>query len=224
MPERVPDTGLCHPCPDMKQNTTILASKVTDWTNTIVDNCLKELQSLNKPYKYIITCIIMQKNGAGVNTCASMTWDTTKDNLCQASASLGHPLATSALRLDPAAPVVASADRRGTEAIRQGGMIRSTSHRDYQHLGGDCSIGTAPGASLTVERTNYPASMDVLLQEVAGDEGSGYQVPHRPAGTFPRVMIVTGKGFAIPPPSRALSTAGTVINGMCPRGRSHRPL
>ncbi|CAM9558649.1 unnamed protein product [Ectocarpus sp. 8 AP-2014] len=57
--------------------------KVTDWTNTIVDNCLKELQPLNKPYKYIITCIIMQKNGAGVNTCASMVWDTTKDNFCQ---------------------------------------------------------------------------------------------------------------------------------------------
>lgn len=25
----------------------------------------------------------MQKNGAGVNTCASMVWDTTKDNFCQ---------------------------------------------------------------------------------------------------------------------------------------------
>lgn len=56
---------------------------MTDWTNTIVDNCLKELQSLNKPYKYIITSIIMQKNGAGVNTCASMVWDPSKDNYCQ---------------------------------------------------------------------------------------------------------------------------------------------
>eukprot|EP00953_Heterococcus_sp_UTEX-ZZ885_P036660 18867-Heterococcus_DN1.PRE.3 len=57
--------------------------QVTDWTNHIVDNCLRELQSLNKPYKYIITCIIMQKNGAGLNTAASMYWDTEKDNQCE---------------------------------------------------------------------------------------------------------------------------------------------
>jgi dynein light chain Tctex-type 1 len=59
--------------------------QVTDWTNHIVDNCLRELQSLNKPYKYIITCIIMQKNGAGLNTAASMYWDTEKDNQCEVS-------------------------------------------------------------------------------------------------------------------------------------------
>ena len=67
--------------------------QVTDWTNTIVDNCIKELQSLNKPYKYIITCLIMQKNGAGVNTCASMVWDPTKDNFCQVCDE-GLPLST----------------------------------------------------------------------------------------------------------------------------------
>uniref|UniRef100_A0A6U1NWB1 Dynein light chain n=1 Tax=Fibrocapsa japonica TaxID=94617 RepID=A0A6U1NWB1_9STRA len=59
------------------------AKKVDDWTNTIVDTCLKELQSMNRPYKYVVTCIIMQKNGAGMNTTASMFWDTTKDGLCK---------------------------------------------------------------------------------------------------------------------------------------------
>ena len=63
-------------------DVTYSAKKVTDWTNHIVDNCLRELQSLNKPYKYIITCVIMQKNGAGLNTCASMFWDKDKDNMC----------------------------------------------------------------------------------------------------------------------------------------------
>ncbi|KAG5180135.1 flagellar inner arm dynein light chain Tctex1 [Tribonema minus] len=64
-------------------DVTYNAKKVTDWTNHIVDNCLRELQSLNKPFKYIITCIIMQKNGAGLNTSATMFWDPEKDNYCQ---------------------------------------------------------------------------------------------------------------------------------------------
>ncbi len=57
--------------------------KVNEWTNGIVNHCLKELQALGRPFKYIITCIIMQKNGAGLNTSASMFWDATKDGLCK---------------------------------------------------------------------------------------------------------------------------------------------
>ncbi|CAM9283182.1 unnamed protein product [Heterosigma akashiwo] len=53
--------------------------KVDDWQNTIVDSCLKELRAHNRPFKYVVTCIIMQKNGAAVNTCTSMFWDTGKD-------------------------------------------------------------------------------------------------------------------------------------------------
>ena len=52
--------------------------KVNDQINTIVDSCLKELQSLNRPFKYIVTCVIMQKNGAGMSTAASMFWDSSK--------------------------------------------------------------------------------------------------------------------------------------------------
>ena len=56
-----------------------IPKKVNDWINTIVDSCLKELQSLNRPYKYIVTCIIMQKNGAGLDTASSLWFDTQKD-------------------------------------------------------------------------------------------------------------------------------------------------
>lgn len=56
--------------------------KVNDWINSIVDTCLRELVALNRPFKYIITCVIMQKNGAGMNTTASMFWDSTKDRHC----------------------------------------------------------------------------------------------------------------------------------------------
>lgn len=56
--------------------------KVNEWTNLIVTNCLKDLQALNRPFKYIITSIIMQKNGAGLCTSATMLWDQT-DGLCK---------------------------------------------------------------------------------------------------------------------------------------------
>ncbi|CAN0121078.1 unnamed protein product [Ascophyllum nodosum] len=62
---------------------TIVKHAITGCLADVMYNPKKELQSLNKPYKYIITCLIMQKNGAGVNTCASMVWDPTKDNFCQ---------------------------------------------------------------------------------------------------------------------------------------------
>lgn len=62
---------------------TYNAKKVNEWTNGIVTSCLKDLQALSRPFKYIITCIIMQKNGAGLNTSASMFWDSTKDGYCK---------------------------------------------------------------------------------------------------------------------------------------------
>eukprot|EP01036_Dinobryon_divergens_P003782 gene3782-5003_t len=42
-----------------------------------------DLQQLNRPFKYVITCVIMQKNGAGLITSASMHWDSVKDGLCR---------------------------------------------------------------------------------------------------------------------------------------------
>lgn len=59
------------------------SKKVNEWTNSIVQNCLKELQALARPFKYIITCIIMQKTGAGLNSTASMFWDASKDGHCK---------------------------------------------------------------------------------------------------------------------------------------------
>jgi len=55
--------------------------KINDWINNIVDSCLKELLALNKPFKYIITCNITQKNGAGMTTASSQYWDGNKDRM-----------------------------------------------------------------------------------------------------------------------------------------------
>jgi len=62
---------------------TFNTKKVNEWTNSIVTSCLKDLQALSRPFKYIITCIIMQKNGAGLSSSCSMHWDTTKDGYCK---------------------------------------------------------------------------------------------------------------------------------------------
>ena len=48
------------------------AKRVHDWTSAIVESVLKSLQAANKPFKYVVTCIIMQKNGAGLHTAS--TW------------------------------------------------------------------------------------------------------------------------------------------------------
>ncbi len=57
--------------------------KVNEWTNAIVTQTLKELHALNRPFKYVITCIIMQKTGAGLTTAVSMHWDAKKDGSCK---------------------------------------------------------------------------------------------------------------------------------------------
>ena len=60
-----------------------IPGKVNDWSNNIIAAALKGLQSLNRPYKYVLSVIIMQKNGAGLTSAASTYWDTNKDGLCK---------------------------------------------------------------------------------------------------------------------------------------------
>ncbi|CAL8314917.1 unnamed protein product [Boreogadus saida] len=57
-------------------------SRVHQWTNNVVEQCLSQLGKLNKPFKYIVTCIIMQKNGAGLQTASTCFWDNTTDGSC----------------------------------------------------------------------------------------------------------------------------------------------
>ncbi|MCO5615117.1 hypothetical protein L7F22_069406 [Adiantum nelumboides] len=53
--------------------------KVKRWTANVVELCMKRLADLDKPFKYVVTCIIMQKNGAGMSTATSCFWDTNVD-------------------------------------------------------------------------------------------------------------------------------------------------
>lgn len=58
-------------------------NKVNSWTSSVVESCLNQLTKLGKPFKYIVTCVIMQKNGAGLHTASSCFWDNTTDGKIQ---------------------------------------------------------------------------------------------------------------------------------------------
>ncbi|XP_033875088.2 dynein light chain Tctex-type 1 [Acipenser ruthenus] len=57
-------------------------SRVNQWSTNVVEQCLSQLTKLGKPFKYIVTCIIMQKNGAGLQTASSCFWDNSTDGSC----------------------------------------------------------------------------------------------------------------------------------------------
>ncbi|XP_035473748.1 dynein light chain Tctex-type 1 [Scophthalmus maximus] len=57
-------------------------SRVNQWSTSIVEQCLSQLSKLGKPFKYILTCIIMQKNGAGLQTTSACFWDNSTDGSC----------------------------------------------------------------------------------------------------------------------------------------------
>lgn len=57
-------------------------NKINQWTSNVVEQCLSQLTKMNKPFKYIVTCVIMQKNGAGLHTASSCFWDSTTDGSC----------------------------------------------------------------------------------------------------------------------------------------------
>ena len=62
--------------------SSYLTNKVSMWTNSIVESSLSSLAKLQKSFKYIVTCIFMQKNGAGLTTASSCFWDKEMDGSC----------------------------------------------------------------------------------------------------------------------------------------------
>ncbi len=54
---------------------------VQGWIDEICSSITKDLVDMNKPYKYIVSCMIMQKNGAGLHAVNSCFWDGSNDNL-----------------------------------------------------------------------------------------------------------------------------------------------
>uniref|UniRef100_A0A2K5YUC6 Dynein light chain Tctex-type 1 n=1 Tax=Mandrillus leucophaeus TaxID=9568 RepID=A0A2K5YUC6_MANLE len=60
-------------------------SKVNQWTTNVVEQTSSQLTKLGKPLKYVVTCVIMQKNAAGLHTASSCFWDSSADRSCTMS-------------------------------------------------------------------------------------------------------------------------------------------
>jgi dynein light chain Tctex-type 1 len=53
--------------------------RVAQWVDTICEMVMRGLAELRKPLKYVVSALIMQKNGAGVHSAISCHWDTVTD-------------------------------------------------------------------------------------------------------------------------------------------------
>jgi dynein light chain Tctex-type 1 len=58
--------------------------KVPQWTTDILETLNQRLVALRKPFKYVATTLIMQRNGAAVHSSTSCYWDSVSDGKCKA--------------------------------------------------------------------------------------------------------------------------------------------
>ena len=47
------------------------------WSGQLIDQCLRGLTKLGKNFKYVVTCVLCQNNGAEMNTMAATYFDET---------------------------------------------------------------------------------------------------------------------------------------------------
>jgi len=60
-------------------DSPFLHTKIDTWSSNIVEGCLKRLAALNKPFKYVITCNLSQKTGAGLHAASCTRWNDKTD-------------------------------------------------------------------------------------------------------------------------------------------------
>jgi dynein light chain Tctex-type 1 len=60
-------------------DSAFLHAKIDSWTSSIAEGCLKRLASLAKPFKYVITCNLSQKVGAGLHAASCTRWNDKTD-------------------------------------------------------------------------------------------------------------------------------------------------
>lgn len=61
---------------------SLKTDKMNEWTNAIVHGVLQELSKLEKSFKYITTCTINQRDGAGLYIHSACCFNTETDNVC----------------------------------------------------------------------------------------------------------------------------------------------
>jgi dynein light chain Tctex-type 1 len=60
-------------------DSAFLHAKIDSWSANIVEGCLKRLAALNKPFKYVLTCNLSQKAGAGLHAASCTRWSDKTD-------------------------------------------------------------------------------------------------------------------------------------------------
>ena len=53
--------------------------KANALSSTVIEHVLKALSQLGKPFKYVVTVVLQQRNGAGMYAAAGGKWDGKKD-------------------------------------------------------------------------------------------------------------------------------------------------
>ena len=53
-------------------DSAFVHAKMDAWTANVVEGSLKRLASCSKPFKYVVTCNLQQRTGAGLHTACSM--------------------------------------------------------------------------------------------------------------------------------------------------------
>ena len=55
--------------------------KVPGWINDIIEKAMKSLCELKCPYKFIVTCMLVQKTDKALFSCLSTNWENSTDGI-----------------------------------------------------------------------------------------------------------------------------------------------
>ena len=55
--------------------------KVPHWINQICEQITEKLVKMQRPYKFVVTCLLMQKAGANCHSSISLQWETPVDGV-----------------------------------------------------------------------------------------------------------------------------------------------
>jgi dynein light chain Tctex-type 1 len=55
------------------------AAKTPEWTDEITSSCIDKMKEISTNFKFIVSCVIAQRKGAGVHMETATHWDTKTD-------------------------------------------------------------------------------------------------------------------------------------------------
>ena len=64
------------------ENRHFQEKKLKEWMSEVTERTLSELARLAKPFKYVVTCLITQKSGAGLHMSNAFRWHPSTDGTC----------------------------------------------------------------------------------------------------------------------------------------------